>query len=122
MGAAVAAAAAVGVEVGGRVGGAGLYTDARLPPAAREAMITAHAPIWAELAPAAGYGWAIGMHTYLDNKGVIWKDGSGLGGSTFLGRFVEDDVTLIVLSNNSLDWRSAALNLSLHLAEEVLAP
>ena len=99
-----------------------LYTDALLPATAREAMFTGHVRIQAELGVAAGYGMVRGMHTYLNNETVIWKDGCCFGGSTFLGRFVEEGVTIIILTNRNYDWRLGALNLALGLANMVVAP
>ena len=99
-----------------------LYTDALLPAAAREAMFTGHVRIQAELGVAAGYGMVRGMHGAFNNESVIWKDGCCYGFTSFLGRFVEDDVTVIILTNRNHDWTTGAVKLALDVANLVVVP
>jgi CubicO group peptidase (beta-lactamase class C family) len=78
-----------------------LYTERLVPQAALDAVFTEHVTLYEVPGSGTGYnyygyGWAI---TTVEGHCVIWHWGNIDGYSSYLGRYVDDGLTVIVLSN-----------------------
>jgi CubicO group peptidase (beta-lactamase class C family) len=76
-----------------------LYTDVLLPQAVLATAFTPYVDA-AELFPGSdyGYGWFITQSPIAGHR-LIWHDGAIDGFRNYIGRYVDDHVTIIVLSN-----------------------
>jgi len=72
-----------------------LYTDKVLPQAAL-------AKMWTPVLQQYGYGWTIAPATPAFNHRQVGHGGSINGFSTYIGRYPDDELAVIVLSNNVL--------------------
>jgi CubicO group peptidase (beta-lactamase class C family) len=60
-----------------------------------------------------GYGWNVSTSWYSFNHKAIAHSGGYPGFKNFLLRFPEDDITIIILSNNTGEWNAGGLSLEL---------
>lgn len=100
-----------------------LYTEKLVARKSLEAVFALQSPKFPDFHGYSnyGYGWFIGQHL---NRKVIWHTGGINGFVAYIGRYVDDKVTIILLCNreDSFQWRAGRDLAALVFGQKYSAP